>query len=69
MSYLTPRAGGPVSRDVLLTLARVAGITLVPEDLAQLATALADQLGSIEILDEVDLEEFNPIVEFDPRWR
>jgi hypothetical protein len=68
MSYLTPRSVEPVRPEVLLTLAEVAGITLVSEDLAQLAVALADQLGSIELLDQVDLDDFNPIVEFDPRW-
>jgi hypothetical protein len=68
MSYLTPRSVEPVSTDVLLTLAQVVGVGLVPEDLAGLAVALADQLGSIEVLDNVDLDDFNPIVEFDPRW-
>jgi hypothetical protein len=68
MSYLTPRAAGPVRADLLLTLAEVAGISLAPEDLDQLAAALADQLASIAVLDEVDLDAFNPVVEFDPRW-
>jgi Asp-tRNA(Asn)/Glu-tRNA(Gln) amidotransferase C subunit len=68
MSYLTPRSAGPARSDLLLTLAEVAGITIEPEDLGQLAVALADQLASIEVLDEVDLDDFNPIVEFDPRW-
>ena len=68
MSYLTPRSTAPVPTDVLLTLAGIAGITLAPEDQAQLAVALADQLGSMEVLDLVDLDDFNPIVEFDPRW-
>jgi Asp-tRNA(Asn)/Glu-tRNA(Gln) amidotransferase C subunit len=68
VSYLTPRSAGPVRLDVLLTLAEVAGITVTPEDVDQLAVALADQLGSMEVLDQVDLDDFNPIVEFDPRW-
>jgi hypothetical protein len=68
MSYLTPRSSGPVRADVLLTLAEVAGITVAPEDLPRLAAALADQLASIEVFDDVDLDDFNPIVEFDPRW-
>jgi hypothetical protein len=68
MSYLTPRSAAPVPPDVVLVLAGVAGLTVVPEDLAQLAVALADQLGSMEVLDLVDLDDFNPIVEFDPRW-
>jgi hypothetical protein len=68
MSYLTPRSAAPVPPDVVVILAGVAGLTVVPEDLAQLAVALADQLGSMEVLDLVDLDDFNPIVEFDPRW-
>jgi hypothetical protein len=68
MSYLTPRSVEPVRPEVLLILAEVAGITLASDNLGQLAVALADQLGSIELLDQVDLDEFNPIVEFDPRW-
>jgi hypothetical protein len=68
MSYLTPRSSGPVRAELLLALAEVAGIAVAPEDVPGLAVALADQLASIEIFDAVDLDEFNPIVEFDPRW-
>jgi hypothetical protein len=68
MSYLTPRSSEPLRSELLLMLADMAGITVEADDLPRLAVALADQFASIEVLDSVDLDDFNPIVEFDPRW-
>jgi hypothetical protein len=49
-------------------LAQLVGLMVPPEDLPPLATALRDQLASIEILDELDLTDVNPTLELDPRW-
>ena len=69
MTYLQPRASAaPISPEVVALLARLAGLTLPPEDIEPLATALCSQLASIEALDELDLTDVNPILEFDPRW-
>jgi Asp-tRNA(Asn)/Glu-tRNA(Gln) amidotransferase C subunit len=69
MTYLQPRASAaPISPEVVALLARLAGLMLPPEDIEPLATALRSQLASIEALDELDLTDVNPILEFDPRW-
>jgi Asp-tRNA(Asn)/Glu-tRNA(Gln) amidotransferase C subunit len=69
MTYLQPRASAaPISPEVVELLARLVGLTLPPEDIEPLATALRSQLASIEALDELDLTDVNPILEFDPRW-
>lgn len=68
MSYLTPRAHEPAAADVLLTLAGIAGFKVPPEDLPQLARALADQLASMQVLDTADLSDHDAVTQFDPRW-
>jgi Asp-tRNA(Asn)/Glu-tRNA(Gln) amidotransferase C subunit len=51
------------------TLADVAGIKVPEEDVEPLVGALRNHLKGMEVLDRLDLEEFDPIVVFDPRWR
>ena len=50
-------------------LAEVAGIKLPEEDVQPLVGALRNHLKGMEALDRLDLEEFDPIVTFDPRWK
>ena len=68
MSYLTPRSSEPVSFDLLFALAEACRISIPAEDRAPVATSLADQLSAMEVLDQVDLGDINPCIEFDPRW-
>jgi Asp-tRNA(Asn)/Glu-tRNA(Gln) amidotransferase C subunit len=58
-----------VDADVVRTLAGVAGITLPEEDVEPLVGALRNHLKGMEVLDSLDLEESDPIVTFDPRWK
>lgn len=58
-----------VDRDVVQTLARVAGITVPPEDVEPLIGALRNHLEGMASLEELDIDEADPIVTFDPRWR
>ena len=58
-----------VDADVVRTLARVAGISVPDEDVEPLVGALRNHLRGMEVLDGLDLEEYDPIVTFDPRWR
>ena len=58
-----------VDADVVRTLARVAGISLPEEDVEPLVGALRNHLKGMEVLDGLDLEESDPIVTFDPRWK
>jgi Asp-tRNA(Asn)/Glu-tRNA(Gln) amidotransferase C subunit len=58
-----------VNADTVRTLALVAGITLPEEDVEPLVGALRNHLKGMETLDTLDLDESDPIVTFDPRWR
>jgi hypothetical protein len=49
-------------------MARVLGLSLPPAELASLAYAVRDQLASIQALEELDLTDIMPDLEFDPRW-
>jgi Asp-tRNA(Asn)/Glu-tRNA(Gln) amidotransferase C subunit len=69
MSYIRHSAdAASVSPDTIDLLARLAGLPVPPEDREPLAAALRDQLASVTVLDELDLEDVNPCVEFDSRW-
>lgn len=57
-----------VDAEVVRTLAAVAGISAPEEDVQPLVGALRNHLKGMEELDRLDLEEFDPIVDFDPRW-
>lgn len=69
MNYLRPTdSNAPISPATIELLARLGGFPLPPEDVEALATALRSQLASIEALDELDVTDVNPALEFDPRW-
>ncbi len=57
-----------VDAEAVRTLARVAGISVPDEDIEPLVAALRNHLRGMDVLDELDLEEYDPIVVFDPRW-
>jgi Asp-tRNA(Asn)/Glu-tRNA(Gln) amidotransferase C subunit len=57
-----------VDAEVVGTLAAVAGISVPEEDVQPLVGALRNHMKGMEELDRLDLEEFDPIVDFDPRW-
>lgn len=58
-----------VDAGVVRTLAQVAGIDVPEEDVQPLVSALQNHLKGMEALDDLDLEESDPVVTFDPRWR
>jgi Asp-tRNA(Asn)/Glu-tRNA(Gln) amidotransferase C subunit len=57
-----------VDAEVVRTLAAVAGISVPEEDVEPLVGALRNHMKGMEELDALDLEEYDPIVDFDPRW-
>jgi len=57
-----------VDPDVVRTLARVAGITIPDEDIQPLVGALRNHFAGMKALEDLDLDEADPIVTFDPRW-
>jgi Asp-tRNA(Asn)/Glu-tRNA(Gln) amidotransferase C subunit len=58
-----------VDAEMVRTLARVAGISVPDEDVQPLVGALRNHLKGMEVLDGLDLDESDPIVTFDPRWK
>jgi hypothetical protein len=58
-----------VDADVIRTLAGVAGITIPDEDVQPLIGALRNHLAGMKALEDLDIDEADPIVTFDPRWR
>jgi hypothetical protein len=58
-----------VDADVIRTLASVAGITIPDEDVQPLIGALRNHLAGMKALEDLDIDEADPIVTFDPRWR
>ena len=57
-----------VSPEVVRTLALVAGITIPEEDIEPLVGALRNHLAGMKALEDLDVDEADPIVTFDPRW-
>lgn len=68
MSYLSAGDDQGISQEVVELLAQLARMPLPPGDAATLATALGDQLGAVELIDRLDLEDVQPALWFDPRW-
>ena len=44
------------------------GLELSPEDLNSLKKSLAEQLASVNVLDQLDLTDIASILVMDPRW-
>jgi hypothetical protein len=57
-----------VDADVIRTLAGVAGIVIPDEDIQPLIGALRNHLAGMKALEDLDIDEADPIVTFDPRW-
>ena len=57
-----------VTPEVTRLLMRLAGLTVPEEDVELLAGAIGSQLAAIAVLDEIDLTDVNPAVEFDATW-
>jgi Asp-tRNA(Asn)/Glu-tRNA(Gln) amidotransferase C subunit len=57
-----------VDAETVRTLARVAGIKLPDEDVEPLVGALRNHLAGMRALEDLDIDEADPIVTFDPRW-
>ena len=56
-------------RDVVDVLAGVAGFEVPAGDRELLTAILRNQLAAVRVLAELDVQDVEPIVSFDPRWR
>ena len=68
MGYVKPTSAQDIEPAMIATLARLLGLEVSPEDAATLAANVRDQLASIQSLEDLDLTDIAPTLEFDPRW-
>jgi hypothetical protein len=54
--------------ETIHVLARAAGIEIPEGDVALLSGAYANQQHAIAALEQVDVEDVEPLLSFDPRW-
>ncbi|MGH3219814.1 MAG: hypothetical protein ACRDPY_14090 [Streptosporangiaceae bacterium] len=52
----------------VIAAAELLGIAVSDDDLAWLADALAEQRAIEAVLDDLVLDEVDPLITFDPRW-
>jgi hypothetical protein len=57
-----------VDAETVMAMAGVAGISVPDEDVGPLVGALRNHLKGMEALDALDMDDYDPIVTFDPRW-
>lgn len=59
----------PVDGELIKRVAALAGLVVPDEDIALLAGAAQNQVSAAELLRALELDDVEPIVSFDPRWR
>ena len=59
----------PIDAELIQHVAAFAGLDVPNDDLAMLLAAARNQLASAERLRAIELDDTEPIVTFDPRWR
>ena len=69
MTLVTRGVVQTLSVDDLQVVAAMLGLAIPDEDVEALAAMVADQLAVIDRLEQLDLTDINPLLEFDPRWR
>jgi Asp-tRNA(Asn)/Glu-tRNA(Gln) amidotransferase C subunit len=64
-----PEQPSPITEEVVASTARVAGLDLPPERVAELTPQLRFFAGLFALLDQLDLTEQEPAVAFNADWR
>jgi Asp-tRNA(Asn)/Glu-tRNA(Gln) amidotransferase C subunit len=59
----------PVNGELIKHVAVLAGLVVPDEDIDLLAGAVQNQIEAAEVLLVLELDDIEPIVSFDPRWR
>ncbi len=57
-----------VDANVIRTLGKVAGIDIPDEDIEPLIAAYRNHLAGMAVLDQLELDEHDPLVTFDATW-
>lgn len=68
MAYIQSSGGEPIPPDRIVDMARLLGFSIPAEDLEAVATALCDQMASMQRLETLNLDGIAPSHPFDARW-
>jgi hypothetical protein len=68
MGYVKSTSAEDIPPVTIEVMARLLGIAIPPTEIATLAASVRDQFASIASLEELDLTDITPALEFDPRW-
>ena len=68
MGYVRPTSAEDIDPATIEAIARLLGLNVPPLETTTLAALVRDQLASIQSLEELDLTEIMPALDFDPRW-
>ena len=68
MSYIKSSSAETIAPETITALAQLFGLAELSAERVAVAAAVRDQLASIRSLDELDLTDVSPSLEFDPRW-
>jgi hypothetical protein len=68
MGYVKPTSAEDIDPAAIEVIARLLGLNVSPLETTTLAASVRDQLASIQSLEELDLTDVMPALEFDPRW-
>ena len=68
LGYVKPTSAEDIDPATIEAMARLLGLTLPSSETALLGAVVRDQLASIQSLEELDLTDVMPALDFDPRW-
>jgi len=68
MGYVKPTSAEDIDPATIEVIARLLGLNVSPLETTTLAALVRDQLASIQSLEELDLTDIMPALDFDPRW-
>ncbi len=68
MGYVKFSDAAEIDPAVIEALAVLLGLAVPAEETADLGDAVRGQLASVQSLEDLDLTDIMPAVEFDPRW-
>lgn len=68
MGYVKFSDAAEIDPAILEALAALLGLAVPSEEVPALSDAVRGQLASVQSLEELDLTDIMPALEFDPRW-
>jgi hypothetical protein len=68
MGYVKPTSAEDINPVTIEAIARLLGLNVPALETTTLAALVRDQLASVQSLEELDLTDILPALDFDPRW-